>query len=128
MWKNSNLKISRRSTHGMHDRTDRRGKGRFSFQEVDGWRRKSLVAEASADLSAAHSESSDIPIEDHPAKDITEKSEFYPQGNDGDEAGPVMLEPSDNHAQVISSCTVCLLILCIRNFTYSSFGIIPSAC
>lgn len=91
--------ISRRSTHGMHGRPDHRGKGRFSSQETDGWRRKSSVAESSTDISVAHSESSNIFIQDHPAKEVTVKLEFNPQGNDGGESMPSMSEPSDSQAQ-----------------------------
>lgn len=91
--------ISRRSTHGMHGRPDHRGKGRFSSQEADGWRRKSSVAVPSTDMSVAHSESSNILIQDHPAKEVTIKLEFNPQGNDGGELMPSMSEPSDSQAQ-----------------------------
>lgn len=112
----------------MHGRPDHRGKGRFSSQEADGWRRKSSVAVSSTDTSVAHSESSNILIQDHPAKEVTVKLEFNPQGNDGGGSMPSMSEPSDSQAQVIYICTVCMLILCIGNFTYNGFGIIPSAC
>lgn len=106
--------MHRRSTHGMHGRPDHRGKGRPSSQEADEWRRKSSVAESSTDMSVAHSESSNILIQDHPAKEGTVKLEFNPQGNDGGEPMPSMSEASDSQAQVIYFCTICMLIYALE--------------
>ncbi|KAL5816232.1 hypothetical protein ACOSQ3_024610 [Xanthoceras sorbifolium] len=91
--------VSRRSIHGMHGRTDHRGKGRFNSQEADGWRKKSSGADSSSLISAAHSESSNIQVQDHTHEDTSEKSGSYCQGKDGEEPMPPMSDTSDSEAQ-----------------------------
>ncbi|XP_044476385.1 protein MODIFIER OF SNC1 1-like [Mangifera indica] len=82
--------ISRRSAHAMHGRTDHRGKGRFNSQEIDGWRKKSPIA----DCSSAHSESSIVHMQDQALKEAAEESGSYLQGKDELEPMPPMSDDS----------------------------------
>ncbi|KAK4844510.1 hypothetical protein QYF36_021102 [Acer negundo] len=94
--------VSRRSIHGMHGATDHRGKGRFNALEVDGWRKKSSGADSASLVSAAHSESSNIQVQDQISEDTSEKSGSYSQGKDGGESTPPMLDTGDSQAQRVT--------------------------
>uniref|UniRef100_A0A6M2F9A6 BAT2 N-terminal domain-containing protein n=1 Tax=Populus davidiana TaxID=266767 RepID=A0A6M2F9A6_9ROSI len=87
---------SRRSTHGMHGRPDHHGKGRFSTQEAEGWRRRSHVADLPSVLSSSHFESSNVHRQDHNPTEATEKSGSYHQGKDDGESVLPHSDPSDS--------------------------------
>ncbi|KAJ6672335.1 PROTEIN MODIFIER OF SNC1 1 [Salix viminalis] len=89
---------SRRSTQGMHGRSDHHGKGRFITQEADGWRRRSQVADSPSVLSS-HFGSSNVYRQDHGSADATEKSGFCHQGKYDGETVPPQPDPSDSPTQ-----------------------------
>ncbi|KAJ0047739.1 hypothetical protein Pint_15492 [Pistacia integerrima] len=91
--------VSRRSTHAMHGRTDHRGKGRFNSQEVDGWRKKSPIADSPSVTCATHSESSIVHMQDQALKEAAEQSASYLQGKDEGESMLPMSDPNDSEAQ-----------------------------
>ncbi|XP_061952724.1 protein MODIFIER OF SNC1 1-like isoform X1 [Populus nigra] len=90
---------SRRSTHGMHGRLDHHGKGRFSTQEAEGWRRRSHVADLPSVLPSSHFESSNVHRQDHSPAEATEKSGSYHQGKDDGESVLPHPDPSDSQVQ-----------------------------
>lgn len=98
---NTNVQFHRRSTHGMHGRPDHHGKGRFSTQEAEGWRRRSHVADLPSVLSSSHFESSNVHRQDHNPTEATEKSGSYHQGKDDGESVLPHPDPSDSQVQVI---------------------------
>lgn len=104
----------------MHGRSDHRGKGRFNSQEVDGWRKKSPIADSPSVTSATHSESSVFQMQDQALKEAGEKSGSYLQGTDEEESMPPMSDPNDSQAQVIYFYIVRLLVLQIRKFSYDN--------
>ncbi|CAI0547413.1 unnamed protein product [Linum tenue] len=88
--------ITRRSTQGMHIKTDHRGKGRSSTQDADSWRRRTQVTELNDGISSVHV-SSAVRSHDCTSVEATEKSVSH-QGNDR-ESMLQASEPSDTQAQ-----------------------------
>ncbi|XVF12185.1 hypothetical protein REPUB_Repub08aG0092400 [Reevesia pubescens] len=91
--------INRRSTHGVHGRTDHRGRGRFNSQD-DGWGKKPPFTDSSNVKSTTHSENpSDSYVQDYMALEASERSGSYPQARDEGESMPPVYNPSDSQAQ-----------------------------
>lgn len=92
--------ISRRATHGGQGRVDHRGKGRVNAQDVDGWRKKSLVADSSSVTGSGNVElSSNVDVQDcHSSMQVPQKSGLHLQGTEDGESGS-MSDPSDSQAQ-----------------------------
>ncbi|KAF9671625.1 hypothetical protein SADUNF_Sadunf12G0067100 [Salix dunnii] len=88
----------RRSTQGMHGRSDHHGKGRFITQEADGWRRRSQVADSPSVLSS-HFGSSNVYRQDHGSAEATEKSGFCHQGKYDGGSVPPQPDPIDSLTQ-----------------------------
>ncbi|XWS60767.1 hypothetical protein CRYUN_Cryun07bG0065300 [Craigia yunnanensis] len=92
--------INRRSTHSMHGRTDHRGRGRFNFQDVDGWQKKPPFTDSSNVKSTTHSENpSDTNVQGHMSLEASEKSGSYPQAIDEGESMTPVYDPDDSQAQ-----------------------------
>ncbi|XP_043813784.1 protein MODIFIER OF SNC1 1 isoform X2 [Manihot esculenta] len=92
----SGTTIPRRSTQGMHSRADHRGKGRFSTQEADGWRKKSQVADQRCIVSTAHYEISSVHGQAHSSVEAPQNSVLHPSLKDDGESMPPASEPSDS--------------------------------
>ncbi|XP_022766737.1 protein MODIFIER OF SNC1 1-like isoform X2 [Durio zibethinus] len=89
-----------RSTHSMDGRTDRRGRGRFKSQDVDGWHKKPPFTDLSNIKSNTHSENpSDANVENYTSLEASEKSGSYVQARDEGESMPHVLDPSDSQSQ-----------------------------
>lgn len=115
--------IYRRSTHGMHGRSDHRGRGRFNNQEGDDWGKKPLASEPTAVVSTANLK---IPSNDHVqdhlvSMEVTDKPGSYPQGRREEDTVTPMLDPNDSEAQVCTFDFCGCLLLCIRNLRLTSF-------
>ncbi|XP_024170272.1 protein MODIFIER OF SNC1 1 isoform X1 [Rosa chinensis] len=97
----SGISVSRGPAHGMHGKSDNRGRGRFNNQEGDGWGKKSLVSEPTSVVSTANSKvPSNVHVHDHLASmEATEKSGSYPQGRREDDSLTPMFDPNDSEAQ-----------------------------
>ena len=121
------LLIYRRPTHGMHGRSDNRGRGRYNNQEGDGWGKKSFVSKPTSAVSNTNVKvhSNDHVHDNIASMEAIEKPGSYPQGRREDDSLTPMFDPNDSEAQVIYISFLCSLE-CIRSFTF--FFAIPSAC
>ncbi|XVE83449.1 hypothetical protein DITRI_Ditri16bG0089300 [Diplodiscus trichospermus] len=91
--------INRRSTLCMRGRTDHRGRGRFSSQDVDGWQKKPPFTDSSNVKSTTRSENpSYADGQDFMSLGALE-SGSYPQARDEAESTPPVYEPSDSLVQ-----------------------------
>ncbi|GLT77532.1 hypothetical protein SLA2020_491040 [Shorea laevis] len=79
--------IPRRSSHGVHCRTDHRDRGRFNSQEVDGRQKKPITGLQNSKLN----------VQDH-SSGAAEKS-GYPQARDEGEPVQTIHDPSVSQAQ-----------------------------
>ena len=79
-------------------------------QDVDGWRKKSLVADSSSVTGSGNVElSSNVDVQDcHSSMQVPQKSGLHLQGTEDGESGS-MSDPSDSQAQVIFIISSCLL-------------------
>ena len=95
-------RFHRRGTHGGQSRVDHRGKGRFNAQDVDGWRKKSHVADSSSVAGSSNVElSSNVHMQGCPSSmQAAQTSVLHLQGTEDGESGFVS-DPIDSQAQVI---------------------------
>eukprot|EP00257_Ricinus_communis_P020743 XP_015580054.1 protein MODIFIER OF SNC1 1 [Ricinus communis] len=93
----SGTTISRRSAHGMHGRTDHRGKGRVNTPETDGWRKKSDIVDLQNTASTVHNEISSVSVgQHHISADAGQNFGSQPSGKDNLESMPPVSDPSDS--------------------------------
>ncbi|XP_004298966.1 PREDICTED: protein MODIFIER OF SNC1 1 [Fragaria vesca subsp. vesca] len=97
----SGISVSRRPTHGVHGKSDNRGRGRFNNQEGDGWGKKSLVSEPTSVVSTANVKvhSNDRVHDNIASMEAIEKPGSYPQARLEDDSLTPMADPNDSEAQ-----------------------------
>ncbi|KAK7389093.1 hypothetical protein VNO78_23925 [Psophocarpus tetragonolobus] len=95
----SGTATSRQTPHGMQGRGDHRNKGRSTNQDVDGWRKKSVVEDSSAS-SGAQLEASNVLVGDHQISvQAYDRSGSYNQARHIGESVQTRSDPADSHAQ-----------------------------
>lgn len=94
------MQLHRRSTQGMHGRTDHHGKGRYNPQEGDGWRKKHVDSSVTSDVYSESS--SNVHMQDHALMEATEKSLSSSQVKNGGDSATSEFDPNDSQAQVVN--------------------------
>lgn len=114
------LLIYRRPTHGVHGKSDNRGRGRFNNQEGDGWGKKSLVSEPTSVVSTANVKvhSNDRVHDNIASMEAIEKPGSYPQARREDDLLTPMADPNDSEAQVICVLFLWLFVMHQKLETY----------
>ncbi|XP_050375955.1 protein MODIFIER OF SNC1 1 [Argentina anserina] len=93
--------IFRRPTHGMHSRSDNRGRGRSNNQEGHSWGKKSLVSEPTSVAPTANIKvhSNDLLHDNIASMEAIEKPGSHPQGRREDDSLTPVFDLNDSEAQ-----------------------------